>query len=74
MTTPPEDSRVQLTESALLELAEQETGLRNFGEEDFRTGLRILLESAQREANLSVIGKQTLQQDCLRWLTNRLKI
>lgn len=39
MTTPPEDSRVQLTESALLEPAEQETGLRSFGEEDFRTGL-----------------------------------
>lgn len=74
MTTEREEHPVDLTESGLLQRAEEETGLRNFGDDDFHTGLRMLLESAQREAGLSLIGKQALQQDCLRWLTNRLKI
>ena len=58
----------------LLEKAKARAGLEDFGEPEFFEALSRLLESAQREACLNVIGKLALRNDVVRILCNRLAL
>ncbi|MCX6048536.1 MAG: sulfotransferase [Chloroflexi bacterium] len=65
---------VNLSEADLMAQAQQQSGLSDWGEDNFRAGLQILLAACANEANLSTQGQQWLQHDMLHWLTNRLQI
>jgi hypothetical protein len=63
-----------LTAEALIERAQRQTRLDDFGEFPFARPLTILLESLDREAALSLFGRLALRWDCLRFLTNLLQL
>jgi hypothetical protein len=67
---PPAD----LSEATLLRVAQAKTGLSDWGADDFRPALRTLLDSYEREADLTPFGRITVQQDLIRLLWNRLRI
>lgn len=54
--------------------ARQETGLSDFGSDDFIEPLEILLKALNSEALLSEIGKFQVEMSIARGLSNRLKI
>lgn len=66
--------RVDLSESALLAEAEAKAGLSDFGGDDFREGLRALLEMYDTTARLSPQGRRATRRRVLELLTNRLFI
>ena len=63
---------VSLNPDKLLKKARNNTGLSDFGEDDFRQPLQILLESLEGEARLSLMGRMIARADLLRTLQNRL--
>jgi len=65
---------VKLSENSLLKTAYRETGLYDWGEDDFRAPFKTLLDSFEREANLNLLGRVAARQTCIRLLTNRLYI
>ncbi len=65
---------IDLSEDSLLDKACRHTGLTDWGDNSFRTGLRVLLEADEHEAELSSIGRMMVRYDYLRILTNRLRI
>jgi hypothetical protein len=58
----------------LIETAERETGLRDFGEGAWRDGLEVLLDSAAHEAQLNEIGQHILRSWIHLRLVNRLRV
>jgi hypothetical protein len=58
----------------LIELAQRQTGLDDFGGGEFFEPLSRLLESCQRDAKLNAIGKLALRSDIVRTLCNRLSM
>jgi len=65
---------MNLSEEDLLETARRRTGLSDWGGDSFRAGLRVLLESDNTEAHLSLLGKLAVRFEYLRSLCNRLRI
>ena len=65
---------VSLDEAELLEEAQRNTGLRDFGDDAFRQPLRIFLDSLEREAQLNLIGRVLARSDVLNLLENRLRM
>ena len=65
---------VDLSESALLAEAQARAGLSDFGGDDFREGLRALLEMYDTSARLSPRGRKATRRRILELLTNRLFI
>ncbi len=65
---------VRLDEASLLEEARRKTGLDDFGDDGFREGLRRLLDSYEREAALTVLGRMMARRDAVRLLENRLRM
>lgn len=63
-----------LDEDALLAAACAQTGCRDFGDERFRTHLRVLLGAFRDEAGLSDLGRANVYQQLLQHLKNRLLI
>jgi hypothetical protein len=63
-----------LDEKALLSAAQKKTGLLDFGDDSFREGLRILLDSLRDDAVLHFVGSLVLRQTVVRFLVNRLLI
>ncbi|GAB5452360.1 MAG: sulfotransferase [Halioglobus sp.] len=63
-----------LTEQALLAGAMQQTGLEDFGADDFKAGLTALLKSLHEEARLSPLGRVIAQQEIQMALANRLQL
>ena len=59
---------------SLLDVATRQTGLADFGDEGFRTGLGILLESYEADAGLNTIGRLAARADVLRILKTRLRL
>jgi hypothetical protein len=59
---------------ALIESAKRRCGFDDFGEGDFFEGLWRLLESCQKEARLSLIGKIALRVDVSQILCSRLRM
>ncbi|RMF19290.1 MAG: sulfotransferase, partial [Deltaproteobacteria bacterium] len=63
-----------LDQDRLLAAARRQTGLKRFGEPAFREGLERLLDSLEREAQLSTLGRFVAREDILGYLTNRLRV
>ena len=63
---------VGLSLDSLLQKAADNTGLGDFGENHFRQPLALLLDSLEKEANLSVLGRMVARTDLLQTLENRL--
>src|SRR5262249_2672271 len=63
-----------LTAEALIARAQHQTRLDDFGEFPFTRPLEILLESVDKEAELSLFGRLAMRWDCLRFLTNLLQL
>ena len=66
--------RHPLLASDLIDIAQRITGLREFQDADFEEPLTLLLESFEREADLSVIGRMAAKWDIVRFLSNLLKL
>lgn len=58
---------------ALLAGASQETGLTDFGPEEFREGLQQLVDSTNRDIVLSPVGEMAFKGEIHRALVNRLR-
>ena len=65
---------VALEPAALLEAACRKTGLRDFGADDFREPLAVLLGALRREAGLSALGYVTSRAMLVQLLVNRLRL
>jgi len=63
-----------LDEQGLLDAAIVRAGSSDFGGDDFREGMRVLLDSVEREANLSTLGRLSCRETLLRYLENRLRL
>ena len=63
---------VNLQLQTLLDTACSNTGLTDFGEDDFREPLALLLDCLESEARLSLMGRMVARADLLRTLENRL--
>src|SRR5215510_6242694 len=65
---------LRLSDAALMAAAQRRTGLSDWGDASFREAFRRLLEAYERTAQLHVLGRLALRQECLRLLSNRLRI
>ncbi len=63
----------RLREDRLLAAARQQTGLDDFGDGEFRTGLQRFLAGARDEAPLSARGTDIIEATVVRFLVNRLR-
>jgi len=63
-----------MTDTGLMARAQQQAGLSDWGDDDFREGIQVLLNACANEANLTPEGQEWLQQEVVYWLTNRLQI
>ncbi len=63
---------VPLDEESLLTAARRATGLDDFGEGDWQTPFRTLLNALETEAELTLIGRLMARSDLLIWLQVRL--
>jgi hypothetical protein len=63
-----------LDERDLLQTAMRRAGSSDFGGEGFRKGLAVLLDSVEREADLSTLGRLSCRETLLRYLENRLRL
>jgi thioesterase domain-containing protein/3-oxoacyl-(acyl-carrier-protein) synthase/acyl carrier protein/ubiquinone/menaquinone biosynthesis C-methylase UbiE len=61
-------------ENDLMAAAVRETGLSDWGDDDFREPLGILIKSCQNEAKLNTIGQLAIQRTIIDSLGNRLRI
>jgi len=64
--------KIELSEHALIAEAQQETGLRRFGDESFLAALRRLLDAIEQEANLNPFGRRVAKSRTVASLKNRL--
>ncbi len=65
---------ISLTEDAVLAAACRQTGLDDFGADDFRARLRVWLEAVNADDRLGPIGRLGLWAQCVRFLANRLRL
>jgi hypothetical protein len=65
---------VNLDADHLLRTAQKNTGLDDFGEDDFVQPMSLLLDCLEKEADLSLLGRIIAKADLLRTLENRLGI
>lgn len=61
-------------DKVLREVAQSETGLENFGDDSFREGLEILVNSLNNEAHLNAAGEHVLRERIVGHLKQRLQI
>jgi hypothetical protein len=65
---------IALTEDAVLDAARRQTGLSDFGADDFRVRLRVWLEAVNADDRLGPLGRLGLFAQCVRFLANRLRL
>ncbi len=65
-------ARICLDGDYLVERAIHETGLFDFGTDEFRKPMELLIDSLEHEARLNPVGRFLAQQSLLRILKNRL--
>src|SRR3546814_10412137 len=65
---------VLLTEEAVLEAARAETGLSDFGADDFRERLQVWLQAIDEDENASAITRVNLFQMTVRYAAMRLRM
>jgi hypothetical protein len=63
---------VSLSPAALLAAARRAAGADDFGQRDFERGLEVLVESAERDANLTLVGRLGLRGVIVNALATRL--
>ena len=63
---------VRLDPERLIETATRATGLHDFGADPFLDPMRLLVESLEGDAALSLLGRSIAKRELLRLLTNRL--
>ena len=65
---------IKLSVEFLLDKARANTGLTDFGGNEFREPLALLIDSLEKEANLSLMGRLVARGDLIRTLENRLRL
>jgi hypothetical protein len=65
---------VTFSEDAVVAAARQQTGLDDFGPDDFRVRLRVWLATVEEDDRLNALGRLGLFANCVRFLANRLKL
>jgi hypothetical protein len=68
-----ERTAVSFSEDAVLEAARRQTGLRDFGSDDFRARLRVWLAAVEEDRELNPLGRLGVFSNCVRYLANRLR-
>ncbi len=64
---------ITLTEDAVLTAAQSQTGLSDFGRDDFRERLQVWLLALDEDAELGPVGRIGAFNDCVRYAANRLR-
>ncbi|MHB9879335.1 sulfotransferase family protein [Pacificimonas sp. ICDLI1SI03] len=65
---------VHMDVEAVLGAARAATGLRDFGEDDFKERLAVWLRSFDEDGGLGPLGRATLFGECVRYASTRLRI
>lgn len=65
---------VTLSEDAVLTAAVKQTGLSDFGADDFRGRLGVWLQAVDEDDRLGPVGRLGLWAQCVRFLSNRLRL
>ena len=65
---------VPLDGASLVAAARRETGLDDFGDDDWQEPLEVLTQALEREAALHLMGRLCTRSELILWLRNRLKI
>jgi len=65
---------VTLSEDAAIDAARHQTGLDDFGADDFRARLRVWLAAADADATLGPLGRLAVFGSSVRYLANRLRL
>ncbi|MGI9284457.1 MAG: sulfotransferase family protein [Pseudomonadales bacterium] len=65
---------VTLTSAAVLAEAVEQTGLDDFGADDFKQRLDVWLQSVDEDTDLNNLGRYGIYNDCVRYASNRLKL
>ncbi|MFX8942026.1 hypothetical protein ABTN11_20235, partial [Acinetobacter baumannii] len=65
---------VTLTSEAVLAAAQQQTGLSDFGPDDFRERLDVWMRAGDNDTELSAAGRGTLFSEAVRLAANRLQL
>ena len=68
-----EGNPVVFDEAVLLEAARRQTGLTDFGADDFRARLRVQLRAIEEDRELNALGRLGVWGNLLRYLCNRLR-
>ena len=66
--------KISLTEKGLMEAASRKTGLSDWGDNDFREPLKVLLQSYEADAHLNTVGRLITRRNLIEKLANRLLI
>ncbi|HVN83230.1 MAG TPA: sulfotransferase [Candidatus Binatia bacterium] len=66
--------RIAFTEEAVFAAARERTGLSDFGPDDFRARLCVWLAAADEDRELNALGRATVFGNCVRVLSNRLRL
>ncbi len=69
-----EKTPVDLTMDGVLGAAQEQTGLSDFGPDDFRERLAVWLQSFAEDDNLSAVGRVGAYRDCVRYAVARLRL
>lgn len=73
MSSGSPENRAAFDEAAILAEAQANTGLDDFGPDEFRPALGVLLESLREEAPLNELGRMTLRGRVIESLETRLR-
>jgi len=65
---------VPLDASSLLHQARRATGLEDFGDDGWREPFRVLVQSLEDEAQLTLMGRLMARSDIVLWLSTRLRV
>jgi hypothetical protein len=65
---------LQLDSARLMEIAREKTGLSDFGDDGFREGLEVFVNSLLHDADLSPIGRIGIRGMIVTLLSNRLRV
>ena len=65
---------ISLSESSLLGAAEKATGLSDFGPDSFLEGFRVLIDSLEADARLTLFGRYFARRQLLELLQHRLQL
>ena len=65
---------VVFSEEALLAAARAQSGLSDFGADDFRARLRVQIQAIEEDAELNALGRLGVWSNLVRYLTNRLRL